>query len=202
MPSTPGSPGALLRRGPLRTVRATRRCTRLKQAARATRGAAPSGVALKIRCRSRRTIASWARQSTLSQLGPSPSGPFTAGSAPPRTRWRNCIRSSCPTCPSVPAACSSSLQRLTCLTSGPFGAGHQARYPASYTQQSAEERTRGAALSCRLSATGIRFLGILSRPGISPPLRSAYGASTRDTDPREVSTFPHARNPAGIGRPL
>ncbi len=32
---TPGSPGALPRRGPLRTVRATRRGTRLKQAARA-----------------------------------------------------------------------------------------------------------------------------------------------------------------------
>src|SRR5712691_7964595 len=31
----PGSPGALPRRGPLRTVRATRRGTRLKQAARA-----------------------------------------------------------------------------------------------------------------------------------------------------------------------
>ena len=35
-----------------------------------------------------------------------------------------------------------------------------------------------AMLSCCLSATGIRFLGILSRPGIPPPLRSAYHAAS------------------------
>ncbi|WP_326645407.1 NmrA family NAD(P)-binding protein [Nonomuraea fuscirosea] len=36
---SPGSPGALLHRGPLRTVRATRRGTRLKQAAKGGSGA-------------------------------------------------------------------------------------------------------------------------------------------------------------------
>ena len=35
-----------------------------------------------------------------------------------------------------------------------------------------------AMLCCCLSATGIRFLGILSRPGIAPPLRSAYHAAS------------------------
>ena len=35
-----------------------------------------------------------------------------------------------------------------------------------------------AMLSCCLSATGIRFLGILSRPGVPPPLRSAYHAAS------------------------
>ena len=35
----PGSPGALLHRGPLRTVRATRRGTRLKQASKGVSGA-------------------------------------------------------------------------------------------------------------------------------------------------------------------
>jgi hypothetical protein len=47
-----------------------------------------------------------------------------------------------------------------------------------------------ATLSCRLSATGIRFLGILSRPGLVPLLRSAYHAVVPDAvDPSEVSTF-------------
>jgi hypothetical protein len=39
-----------------------------------------------------------------------------------------------------------------------------------------------------LSAAGIRFLGILSRPGLLPLLRSAYRA-TSDADPSEVSVF-------------
>jgi len=46
-----------------------------------------------------------------------------------------------------------------------------------------------AAISCRLSATGIRFLGILSRPGFLPPLRSAYRTTIGSTDPNGVSTF-------------
>ena len=40
-----------------------------------------------------------------------------------------------------------------------------------------------------LSATGIRFLGIPSRPGIAPPLRSAYRAATSGADPDRVSMF-------------
>jgi len=32
-------------------------------------------------------------------------------------------------------------------------------------------------------------LGILSRPGFPPPLRSAYRATTGSTDPNGVSTF-------------
>ena len=46
-----------------------------------------------------------------------------------------------------------------------------------------------AVLSRCLSATGIRFLGILSRPGIQPPLRSACHAATGGADPDEVSMF-------------
>jgi hypothetical protein len=45
-----------------------------------------------------------------------------------------------------------------------------------------------AALSRCLSAAGIRFLGILSRPGIPPLLRSAYRA-TIGADPDGVSVF-------------
>jgi hypothetical protein len=44
-------------------------------------------------------------------------------------------------------------------------------------------------VSCCLSAAGIRFLGILSRPGIPPPLRSAYHAAQGGADPDEVSVF-------------
>jgi hypothetical protein len=45
-----GSPGALLRRGPLRTVRATRRGTRLKQAAWAISGVQGCWVLLRAGC--------------------------------------------------------------------------------------------------------------------------------------------------------
>jgi hypothetical protein len=38
-------------------------------------------------------------------------------------------------------------------------------------------------ISRRLSAAGVRFLGILSRPGIQPPLRSACHAATGGADP-------------------
>ena len=42
--------------------------------------------------------------------------------------------------------------------------------------------------SCCLSAAGIGFLGILSRPGIPPLLRSAYRAAS-GADPSGVSMF-------------
>jgi hypothetical protein len=45
-----------------------------------------------------------------------------------------------------------------------------------------------ALVSCCLSAAGIRFLGILSRPGIPPLLRSAYRAAS-GADPSRVSMF-------------
>ena len=43
-------------------------------------------------------------------------------------------------------------------------------------------------VSRRLSAAGLRFLGILSRPGIPPLLRSSYRAAD-DADPSGVSMF-------------
>ena len=45
-----------------------------------------------------------------------------------------------------------------------------------------------ALVSCCLSAAGVRFLGILSRPGIPPLLRSAYRAAG-GADPSGVSMF-------------
>ena len=63
-------------------------------------------------------------------------------------------------------------------------------------------RRRGrhiAAVSCRLSATGIRFLGILSRRGIPLPSRSAYQAFTWTP-----AGFPRSAHPSHgrIGCPL
>src|SRR6266571_9394979 len=78
----------------------------------------------------------------------------------------------------------------TCLTSAPFRV--QAPGPVSGQLYAAigEGPDTRATLSCRLSATGIRFLGILSRPGLVPLLRSAYHAAVPDAvDPSEVSTF-------------
>jgi len=46
-----------------------------------------------------------------------------------------------------------------------------------------------ALVSCCLSAAGIRFLGILSRPGLVPLLRSAYRAAAGGADPSGVSMF-------------
>ena len=46
-----------------------------------------------------------------------------------------------------------------------------------------------ALVSCCLSATGVRFLGILSRPGIPPLLRSAYRTASSGADPSGVSMF-------------
>jgi hypothetical protein len=45
-----------------------------------------------------------------------------------------------------------------------------------------------ALVSCCLSAAGLRFLGILSRPRIPPLLRSAYRAAG-GADPSGVSMF-------------
>ena len=59
-----------------------------------------------------------------------------------------------------------------------------------------------ALVSRCLSAAGIRFMGILSRPGIPPLLRSAYRAADSGTDPSEVSVFRTHETAAGAGRPL
>jgi hypothetical protein len=61
------------------------------------------------------------------------------------------------------------------------------RYPASYATATDGGPIQLPWVSCRLSATGIGFLDILSRRGIPPLLRSAY--QTKGPDPDGVSTF-------------
>ena len=69
----------------------------------------PACVAVKIRCHSRRTSSSTARQSTASQSRTSPSGPFTVNGVQLAHRFQR-LRSSV-------------LHRLTRPTSAPFRAG-------------------------------------------------------------------------------
>jgi len=85
----------------------------------------------------------------------------------------------------------SSLAHLP--TSAPFRV--RAPGPVSgqlYRDHRRRSRSRCPLLSCRLSATGIRVLGIRSRQGIGPSLRSAYRVrrtSSRDTA-RTLTGFP------------
>ena len=113
----------------------------------------------------------------------------------------NAVPSSCLTCPSVPVVqCSSSKAHLPHVSplSQPGtrpgirpvirapvgGAGHH------------------AALSCRLSATGIRFLGILFPPGGSAPL--TVGLPRRTPASRTRTGFPRSTRvrPGRVGCPL
>jgi hypothetical protein len=49
-----------------------------------------------------------------------------------------------------------------------------------------------ALVSCCLSAAGLRFLGILSRPGLAPLLRPAYRAARKRHGPERGFHVPHA----------
>jgi hypothetical protein len=165
----------LLRPGPLRTVRAGRPRTRLKQASRARGWNARDAV--KIRCRRRRTSPSTRRQSIDSHARASPSGPFT----PPQPGR--------PTCPSVPT--SPSPRPFTGSPDPPerpFGPGHQAPYPASSQQPAAGRSSQGACWSCRRSAHRHWLVGSsCARWGCAPPARSADRVAS---DPIGVATLP------------
>ena len=137
-----------------------------------------SCAALKILRRSRRTLPSWASP-------PSRRRPRRAGHASGSVH-RHGVQL-------VPR-----FWRLVCFefkgspahVSTPFGAGHQARYPASYPRARLEEPVVRPAVSCCLSAAGIRFLGTLSCRGIPPPSRS---------EPLHQRS-PSLSDPAGCGR--
>jgi hypothetical protein len=75
------------------------------EAARGWDARSPSHAAVKIRCRSRRTVSSWSRQSMASQRRASFAGPFTM--------W-------CPTCPPIPADMFCITSQLTCPRQRPF----------------------------------------------------------------------------------
>ena len=132
-----------------------------------------------MRCRRRRTSPSTRGQLIDPQSRASPSGPFTSAAKPP---WR-------PTCPSVPGLRSplSSQAHLTRVStlSGPGSCP----YPASYTRRPAEGRSL-ASISCRLSATGIRFPGHPTLAGrLGLPCGRLTGHITVPGFPIGVPTF-------------
>ena len=87
------------------------------------------------------------------------------------------------------------LQRLTWPTSAPFRVRPPGPYPAGYPQRPAEGGQRP--VSCCLSATGIRFLGILFPPGGSASL--TVGLPGPQPGPRRGFHVPHARDATGEG---
>jgi hypothetical protein len=137
-----------------------------KPRGRAGRLRSPARVALKIRCRSRRTSRSQSDQSTQSQStvsrpvsGARPSGPFTI-SAPNLSFGSSCFGK--PFVKGSPA-------HVGALSRPGTRPGIR---PVIRTDQRRADRPRS--LSCRLSAAGIGFLGILYPPGLGPSLPPAY----------------------------
>ena len=180
------SSSSRLRRGYDRAPRGAVSFCRFRTLARS-----PACVALKIRCRSRRTLSSLAPPvdgvpvehvlRSVHHVAPASSAAIDRWSSRHRrganlpfgsgVRWQSFVKGS-----------PGSRQH-------PFGSRHQARYPASYTRTTAVEGpVTLSAVSCCLSAAGIRFLGILSRQGIRPPLRSAYRHAQRAC--RTLTGFP------------
>jgi hypothetical protein len=82
-----------------------------------------------------------------------------------------------------------------------FHARAPARYPASYTNRSAGA-DRPRPLSCRLSAAGLRFLGILYPPGTWAFVTSGLPPPTNGVaDPDGVSVFRTHETRLGLGAP-
>ena len=132
----------------------------------------PACVAVKMRCRSRRTSSSARCQSTDSQPEESSSGPFT-------------IR--CPTCPSVPGPAASSPHRLTWPRQHPFGSGQ----PPVSGRLSRDGRRRSRPWCPRFPAAfqppAFASWPSCSRRGIGLPHGQPTGPA--GPDPVGVSTF-------------
>ncbi|MGH4011200.1 MAG: integrase core domain-containing protein [Pseudonocardiaceae bacterium] len=86
-------------------------------------------------------------------------------------------------------------------TSAPFRARPPGRHPAGYPGATAWSSGILAPGSRRLSAAGIRLLGIQSRRGIAPLSRSAYRALDQP-GPRRGFHVPRRRDTTGVGAPL
>ena len=148
----------------------------------------PALLAVKIRCRSRRTSSSTRRQSTASQSRTSPSGPFTV------------------TVSNLPIGSGVSVHLV--LTGSPdprqlpFGPGNRP-YPTSYAaDHPAEVPVMRFPVSCRLSAVGVRFLGHPAPAGeLQPSSRSAY-RRIDPPDPNGVVVLRMSKTRPGRAPPL
>ena len=92
-----------------------------------------------------------------------------------------------------------SVQRLTCPRQHPYGPSHGGWYPASYPRRPAKVPAITPRGSCRLSATGVRFLSILFLPGTSALLTVGLPGSAWT-----LAGFPRSAHPSHgrIGCPL
>src|SRR5664280_2679184 len=150
-------------------------------------------VALKILRRSRCTCASWPRHLIASQSSRSP-GPFNV-SPPTWSAARSTVTAvaSCGTSSNLPIR----FQRFVGYDSSKghpahvsslSGPGTNTRYAASYTQTTVAGGSGHVSVpSCRLSTAAVRFLAVLSRHGVPPPLRLAY---RRMVVPPDLTGFP------------
>ena len=155
-------------------------------------GQSPSRVALKIRCRSRRTSRSVAAQSMTSHstaptsLREGSSGPFTIG---------------CLTCPSVPAVDTARPQRLTCHTSARFRVRAPGPYPTSYARRSAEAPIRCPGFLSPFGQPALASWASCSRHGLGSPYGRLTGSPQGFRTLTGFPRFPCARHGRG-GRPL
>ena len=211
IPSAPGSPGALLRRGP------SEPCAQLVAAHGSSKprrhagcragfltfGQSPSRVALKIRCRSRRTCSSQDRQSMVSHSSTSCSKRWSSGPFTPRRAIATanaCAVMSNLSFGSGGLDCSSSKAHLPHV-----GLLSQPGTRPGIRPVIRGDRRRGRSSSrVFLSPFGHRhsLLGHPVPPGAPAPLTVGRPRHHRHHGPERGFHVPHARDPAGIGRPL
>ena len=194
-PATPGS-GYLQLHPTATTMRRRRSFTPIRNTRASWRtisfcsfrtcGQSPSCAAVKIRCRSRRTLSSWCRQSMASQSRAASSGPFTVRApSSPRGEAYPSWRLTCPSVPAVPA--SSSKAHL------PMWAPFRARAPGPVSGQlyeTTKRRVRSPLLGF-LSPFGRRH-SLLGHPVPPRNFRLPYGRPTHGwsaRDPDGVSMF-------------
>ncbi len=157
----------------------------------------PACAALKILCLSRRTLSS----GTASQRRPSPGQrpPVRSLRGPPspaRTR----VPSSCLTCPSVPAAMTVRLQRLTWSTSAPFRVRAPSPVSGQLSGTAARRSSHQVPVSRCLSAPpAFASWTILFPPGTSASLTVGLPATLIAAGPRRGSHVPLARDTTGEG---
>ena len=146
----------------------------------------PSCVAVKIRCRSRRTSSSTARQSTASQSRTSPSGPFTVDGVQLAHRFRHLH--------SLLLTGSPDPRQL------PFGPGTRP-YPTSYAAPSGGGAgSRGSRFPVAFRLSAFASWVILRPLGSSPSSRSAYRRST--AGPQRGCHVAHEQDSTGQGAPF
>jgi hypothetical protein len=185
-PSTPAVRRPMLRCVTCRTLtnvfdqdRSINRCRFLAVAR------SPPFTALKILHRNRRTRCSWSRQSTCSQASPSKT---ECGSAGPFTEVSNLSLGY--------GVCVCSVSKAHLPTSAPLsGPGAEPGIRPVIRRPSGEEFPMSqSAVSCCLSAAGIRFLGTLScqtgfRPHCCRPTVTDAHTRAPATDPGRVYTL-------------